>query len=73
MNTLPAGYQVWTEAAEVLTIAMTDFMLVFKDAECFIEYDGRTWMRGPLTIIPKECAGQVCSMREYNLVKENHV
>ena len=68
MNTLPTGYTVWAESAEQLTIAMTDFMLMFKDAEVYIDYDGRTWRRGDLTMIPPECSGNVCSMREYHLV-----
>lgn len=65
---LPKGYHVWTEAAEVITIAVTDFLLILVDAEPFINYDGRIWKRGPLVCIPIELASNVCSMREYELV-----
>lgn len=62
---LPKGYRVVEERSGSIIVGMFDFLLMFKDAEKFINYNNKTYTRGGLEVIPRELIGHCCSCREY--------
>ena len=65
---LPAGYRIYKEDNESITVLITDFSLMRVDSEPFILYNNKSYSRGMIECIPDRI--NACSCRKYNLIGE---
>ena len=68
---LPKGYVLYETRKDFIKVAVTDFLLMTEDAPVTLSHKGKSYKRGLLDIIPTHLVGEVCSIRIYDLIKEN--
>ena len=66
MELIP-GYHLMSSSEDEL-IAGISFEHFHKESAESVEYEGKTYKRGMIVMIPKGYSGTFCSARAYNLI-----